>query len=457
MREPFTPRRHQVIGTAHALENRRCNLWADPGLGKTAMVLNVLEALHLMGSRFAEPALVLAPLNVARRVWSDEAALWEHLDRFTVRNVVGTADDRRRALRGKGQVYVTNYENVQWLVDKVGNDWPFRFVIADESTKLKSFRLRNGGKRAAALAKIVKHTGRWVNLTGTPSPNGLTDLWGQAWFLDGGERLGRTYTQFIKRWFEENKYTHAVEPHDWAHDEIIEALSDVTLSLEASDYMDDLPELIEQTIHVSLPPRAMKVYRDFETQLLTELSENNFVIAGSVADKTMKCLQVCSGALYTDGAGSAHETLHSAKIDALKDLVDELGGKSLIVAYHFRHDLARLQQAFPSGRPLNTTQNQDRWNAGSLQIGFAHPASIGHGINLQHGGHHLAFFSHDWSLENYQQIIERIGPVRQKQAGYNRPVFIYHIQAQDTVDEDVLLRLNGKADVQSLLRARLKA
>jgi SNF2 family DNA or RNA helicase len=446
----FEPRPYQQRIIEHIATHPRVNVWADPGLGKSSATLTALDILWMSGSRF-HPALVIAPLRVARGVWSAEIQKWDHLHGMTVSRIVGNAKQREAALRAKADVYTINYENLVWLVDKLGSDWPFRVVVSDESTRLKNFRLRHGGKRAQALAKVTKMTGRWVNLTGTPAPNGLIDLWGQQWFVDGGERLGKTFTAFKERWFCENAYTREISPWPHAETEISGLLSDVTISLRAADHFD-LPDAIHNAIEVELPPAAQAQYDAMEEQMFLEL-QGKEIEAVNAAAKSIKCLQIASGFAFTDKEG-AWEPLHTMKLDALRGLLDELSGKPLVVAYHFKPDLARILKAFPQARELRTQQDEDDWNAGKIPMLVLHPASAGHGLNLQYGGHHMCFYSTWWDLELNDQVMERIGPVRQAQAGLHRPVFYHRIVAAGTVDETVAERLVTKRSVQDALRER---
>lgn len=448
---PFTPRHCQQLMTHTIIDTPRCNIWAEPGMGKTSATLAALDMLWLCGSAF-KPALVIAPLRVARDVWQQEAAKWRCFQHLKVERVLGTPRARKAALKRKADIYVTNFENIPWLVEHYSADWPFRIVIVDESTKLKGFRLRQGGKRARMLAKIVRFTGRWVNLTGTPAANGLIDLWGQNWFVDRGERLGRTFTAYKTRWFYENVYKRRFEPMLHAEEAITQALEDVTLSLKAEDFFD-ITAPIHNTIGVTLPDRARKVYDDMESQLFTAL-DNGEVTAANAADKTGKCLQIAAGALYTDAKGN-WEKVHDAKLDALDDLLEEAAGEPLLCAYHWKSDLARILARFPDAQEIRSEQSIDDWNARQVPLGVLHPASAGHGLNLAEGGHQLVFFTPWWNLEEYLQVIERIGPTRQAQLGRQRPVIIHSLIARDTLDEAVVERRRGKQSVQDLLTRRL--
>lgn len=443
----------------HIVLNDRVNVWAGMGTGKTVSTLTALDALTLLDDPF--PALVLAPLRVAQSTWPSEVRKWAHLHGLKVRAAVGDTNARVAAVYAGADIVATNYEQVPWLVDHWGDRWPYKTVIADESTRLKSFRLRQGGVRAQALGKVAhKHVKRWVNLTGTPAPNGLRDLWGQAWFLDAGQRLGRTFSAFENRWFASKQvgsspFARQLTPLPHAQAEIEERLRDLTITVRAEDFLD-LPPLIENTIRVELPPTARRHYRELEREMFTVLSGGLEVEAFSAAAKTMKCLQAANGALYIDDQGNWKE-LHDAKFEALLSVIEEAAGAPVLVAYHFKSDLARLQRILPSARTLDTDpRTLEQWNRGEIPVLLAHPASAGHGLNLQDGSNHIVFFSLNWNLEEHEQIIERIGPTRQAQAGYNRPVYVHRIVAADTVDELVLMRLQSKASVQQVLLEAMK-
>lgn len=468
MTREFTPREYQHAIIDHILRVPRCGLWASMGTGKTVSTLTALDILDLTEPG---PTLVLAPKRVAQSTWPDEAKKWSHLAHLEVSAVVGDVDARRAALRRDVPIYTTNYENLPWLVEHLGERWPFSKLVLDEATRVKSFRgsyqtsksgkefLRlDSGVRAKALATVA-HTRveRIIELTGTPSPNGLQDLWGQAWFLDKGRRLGRTFKGFADRWFQAipggDGYSQ-IRPLPTAQDQIQDRLRDICLSLDAKDYFD-LKEPIVTVVRVDLPPKARRLYRDMEREMFMSVDGNDIEAVGAAA-KTIKCLQIANGAAYADEQHNWVE-IHDEKTQALESIVGEASGAPILVAYHFKSDLARLVRAFPQGRVLDDDPQTIRdWNAGRIRLLFAHPASAGHGLNLQDGGNILVFYSHWWDLEQFQQIVERIGPVRQMQAGHDRPVWIYHIVATDTVDELVMARRDSKRGVQDLLLEAMK-
>ena len=442
----FEPHDYQRSIIDHITDHQRCNVWASMGSGKSASLLTAADILWLAGSNLS-PALVLAPLRVARDVWPGETEKWDHLNGITVSPIVGTPKQRADALKVKADVFTINYENVQWLVEQFPKRWPFKWCIADESTRLKGFRLRKGTKRAAALSKVAHQTGRWTNLTGTPAPNGLVDLWGSNYFVDFGERLGATYTAFLTRWFDKNEYTRKITPKDHAEAEITAALSDITISVEV-----EADEPVHMPVYFDLPKRAREQYVSMEDTLFAELGPDIAVEAMTAAAASMKCLQMASGAVYIDDKGNWEE-IHDAKLRILEEIIDETGGQPLLVAHWFKSDLTRLLQRFPFARVLNTKQDMDDWNAGKIAMGLGHPQSIGHGNNLQDGGCIVVFFTQTWNLELRKQFIERVGPVRQVQSGHPRPVLVYDILARNTVDESVQIRIVEKCDVQDALMA----
>lgn len=452
-RRDYVRRSYQHAISAHQLGVPRGGTWAGMGMGKTAETLSTLAALDLVDG----PALVCAPLRVAQSTWPDEAAKWQHLAGLDVVPIVGGKAQRRAALRRQAPVYTTNYEQLPWLVEEMGQAWRFPTIVCDESTRLKGFRLRQGTQRAKALARVA-HTSvrRWINLTGTPAPNGLADLWGQTWFLDRGQRLGRTFDAFSHRWFRPHWSGYGIEPLKQAQAEIEQRLADVCLSLDARDHFD-LHEPVVNVVRVELPAQARRLYDDMEREMFAQIAGHE-VEAFSAAARTIKCLQIANGAAYVDDTATEWVQVHDAKLQALDSIVAEASGMPVLVAYHFRSDLARLQRAFPKGRHLDQNPQTIRdWNAGRVPLMFAHPASAGHGLNLQDGGNILVLFGHWWDLEQYLQIVERIGPTRQAQAGHDRPVFVHQIVAADTVDELVLARRESKREVQDLLLEALKA
>lgn len=464
----FKRRPYQKAITGHIIKHARCNVWATMGSGKTGATMWALDAMFSTGILDeSDRVLILAPLRVASGTWPEEQRKWK-FPALRVIDATGNAEHRIEALATSANVVCLNYDVLEWLVEYYGNDWPFTVVVADESTRLKSYRSRGGSKRARALAKVAhKKIRRFINLTGTPAPNGLKDVWGQMWFLDAGERLGTSYQSFSDRWFVSKQVgssplARQISPRTGAETEIHQKCADLSITIDAAEYFGcDKPVVVP--IVVELPKKARKIYDDMENALFAEL-ESGEIEASNAAAKTAKCLQIAGGACYIttdDGEASKEWTeIHKAKLDALESIIEELNGSPLLVAYQYKHDLVRLLKRFPQGRAmrkgLKGNNDMADWNAGKVPIMFVHPASAGHGLNLQDGGCHLAFFNDTWNYEQYAQIVERIGPVRQHQAGHPRTVYIYIIQARGTLDEVVALRRDDKAEVQDLLMDYMK-
>lgn len=465
----FKRRPYQVAITKHIISNERCNVFATMGAGKTGATLWALNMMYQAGILDeSDRVLILAPLRVASGTWPAEKRKFS-FPALTVIDATGNESQRMDALASSANVICLNYDVLEWLVEFYGTSWPFTVVVADESTRLKSFRTRGGTKRSKALGRVAhKYVKRFINLTGTPAPNGLKDLWGQMWFLDKGERLGTSFKAFTDRWFTsrqvgESQYSREVTPCKGADTEIHKRCADLSVTIDAAEYFGcDKPVFIP--VKITLPSKARKIYDAMEQELFAEL-ESGEVEAANAAAKTSKCLQIAGGAVYVtgeDGEASKEWTeIHKVKLDALESIVEELNGAPLLVAYQFKHDFIRLQKRFPHGKPMRkgSKGNEDMaaWNRGEYPIMFVHPASAGHGLNLQDGGHHLAFFSDTWNLEQFLQVIERIGPVRQFQSGHPRPVYIYIIQAEGTLDELVAARRDSKNEVQDALMEYMKA
>jgi SNF2 family DNA or RNA helicase len=452
MRE-FKPHAYQGALIEHMQRHERCNAWAGMGMGKTVSALTAIS--HRIEFGFDEgPVLVVAPLRVAQSTWPDEQQKWSHLKDVPVKFLGGTLSQRLRATLDEAAVFTINFEQLPWLVDHFGARWPYRSVIVDESTRLKGFRLRQGTARAKALARVA-HTSkvhRWVNLTGTPSPNGLTDLWGPQWFIDKGDRLGLTYSAFMDRWFNQDTRTYAITALPHALEEITQRLQDCTLTLEAKDYFD-LAAPVHQTVWVDLPRKARRQYDEMHRDFVTAVAGKT-IDAKTAADKSLKCLQLANGAIFGE-RGTWHE-VHDAKLDALESVINEAGGP-VLCAYQFTHDRDRILKAFPKAQLLGDNPQTIRdWNAGRVPLLVVHPKSAGHGLNLQHGGNILCFFGHWWDLELRDQMVERIGPTRQKQSGYDRPVLIYDIVERETVDALVLNAHATKRSIQAIVLESMK-
>lgn len=451
MSQLWVPHDYQYETTDFIKANKRCGVWAPMGGGKTVCVLTALDHLQLVEDVF--PALVMAPLRVARTVWGPEIEKWQHLNHLRYSIITGKPSERDRALSTEAEIYAINYDNLVWLAEEMGKDWPFKTVVSDEFTKLKGFRVRQGTKRGQALKPYAfDQIQRLIGLTGTPAPNGLKDLWGPTWFIDRGLRLGDSFSAFEDRWFQRGKDGYSLEPMEHAESEIHAKVHDIYITVKGLDV--DKP-IINQ-VFIDLPEKIRKIYKDMEKKKFAEIKEKG-VGAANAAVKTSKLLQIANGAVYTGDSDKPEENgiwedLHDEKIDALKSIIEEANGMPVLVAYNFKHDLKKLLKAFPQGRVLDAKPSTEAdWNKGKIPILFAHPASAGHGLNLQYGSNIIAFFGVDWNLENFMQIIERIGPMRQKQAGFDRPVFVHLILARNTMDLGVYDRLTGKKSVQDAL------
>lgn len=474
-----TPRDYQRAIREFSLNTDRANIWAGTGTGKTGTGLDLYDSLRRYNE--VKRLLVVSTKRVAAMVWTNEHAKWENFQHLSIATAVGTPDQRIAAIRRNADITTINYENLPWLADKLGEDeWPWDMVIADESTRLKSLRIdtrtsskgkvyvrqSGGSARAYKIARLThKNVLRWYNYTGTPAPNGLIDLWGQNWYIDKGQRLGRTFTAFQNRWFQsvragDDAHVIKLEPFPHADAEIKKLMRDVSLTIEAKDYFD-LPPLIMNPIPIYLSDKARQHYREMEKAMFTEIRENQ-VEAFNAGSKSMKCRQLASGAVYVepdDGSDiKPWVVVHDDKIEALKDIVAEAAGAQLIIAYQFRSDLARLQKAFPEGRYFDDKPSTlAAFRSGQTQLWFIHPASAAHGIDgMQDACHNIVWFSMTWNLEEFEQLIERIGPTRQAQAGLNHSVYCHLLVAQDTVDEEMVERIETKASVQDSLRAAMK-
>ena len=446
MTRTFVPHDEQLPAIEHLVRSKRCGLWMPMGSGKSVTTLTALERLDAVEQVY--PALVLGPKRVIEVTWLDEVAKWAHTAHLRVSVVSGSRRERELALRRPADLYCMAYDNLDWLVEHVGDDWPFRTVVADELTKLKSFRLRQGGKRAGALGKVA-HTAvdRFIGLTGTPAPNGVKDLWGQTWFIDKGERLGKTFSAFEQRWFRKGYDGYSLVPYEHSQSEIMNAISDIYLTVKSLQ----VDEPISVAVPVKLPRAVREAYDAVERDLFAEIEIAGVgaleIEAANAAVRLGKCMQIASGAVFEEG-GAVWQRLHDAKLDALESIVEEANGMPVLVSYAYTHEAERILKRFKQAKRLEGAADVRAWNAGKIPMLVVHPASAGHGLNLQDGGNILAFFGLTFNLEHYMQVIERIGPLRQKQSGYDRPVYLYHIVAEDTFDQVALDRLAGKRSVQ---------
>lgn len=445
----FKPHVYQQFAIDRIIERDAVGLFLDMGMGKTACALTAAaELLHNYFS--ATKVLVIAPLRVAEDTWSRESKKWDHLQYLRVSKALGSEKDRIRALEARADIWVINRENVEWLVDHYGKKWPFDMVIVDELSSFKSSKAR----RFRALRKVRPLIKRIYGLTGTPAPNGLMDLWAQIYLLDLGERLGKTITGYRDRYFTPGKRNQAIiyewKPKEEAEAAIHNKLSDLCVSMTAKDWLE-LPERINNTVVVRLPEAARKQYDQLERDLILPFA-NGDIEANTAAVLSNKLLQMANGAAY-DENGQV-KAFHTAKLEALGDLIEAANGKSVLVFYAYKHDLDRIRTHFwgINPRTLDSAEDIKAWNAGKIQLLLAHPASAGHGLNLQAGGHIIVWYSPPWSLEWYQQ-----GNGRLDRQGQDEGVIVHHLVAENTLDEEVMLRLGGKAKGQDALIEAVKA
>ena len=434
---------YQRKAVSFVLNERRCMLALDMGLGKSVSTLTAIS--DMLDGFTANKILVVAPLRVANSVWAQEALRWGHLQHLRVSVCTGSDKARRAALALDADVYVINRENVPWLVDNYGKKWPFDVVVIDESSSFKN----PSSKRFKALRKMLPEIESIVLLTGTPSPNGLLDLWSQMYLIDYGERLGRTMTGYKQRFFEADYFGRKFEPRAGSPEKIHALMSDKVIHMSAEDYLD-MPARIDFPVSVDLPSAALDGYLEFERTMLAEIDDQE-IEATTAAVLANKLLQYAGGAVYTDANKNWAET-HSAKLDALSDIIDDNPNETMLVAYNYKSDLERLLARFPQARVLDKQQDTiDDWNKGRIPLLLAHPASAGHGLNLQSGGALCVWFSLNWSLEYYQQFNARL-----HRQGQTRPVRIAHIVANNTIDQRVLSVLQNKNATQKSLLDALK-
>lgn len=441
----YNPHNYQAYSTDFIINHKAAGLFLEQGLGKTVITLTAIWIL-LYDYFDSTKVLVIAPLRVARDTWSRECEKWEHLRGLTISKVLGSERERKMALYQKADIYVINRENVEWLIKN--KEWDFDTVIIDELSSFKS----PSSKRFRALKKVRHKIKRIVGLTGTPAPNGLLDIWSQIYLLDGGERLGRTYSGYRSRYFHPQKYVNGGIPTDYqinedAEEKIYEKISDICISMKALEYLK-MPECIFNKVPIELDEKEMKLYRQLERDLLLPLDDSE-VDAVNAAVLSNKLLQMAGGAVY-DEFGDV-KTIHDKKLDALEDLIEAANGKPVLVYYGFKHERDRIKNRFDVGE-INTSEDIAKWNRGEMQIALCHPASTGHGLNLQDGGCTIIWFSMTWSLELYQQANARLWRQGQKQT-----VVIHHIIAKNTIDERVMIALENKDTSQAALIEAVRA
>lgn len=441
----YEPHGYQEYATNWILNKDKVGLLMDMGLGKTVCTLTAIEELIYNYFDIVK-ALVIAPLRVAEDTWTVEAEKWDHLKHLKISKILGNEKERRAALNIKADIYVINRENVVWLVKECGKHWPFDMVVVDELSSFKSPK----SQRFKALRKV--RAKRIVGLTGTPSPNGLMDLWSEIYLLDQGERLGRTLTSYRDQYFMPDKRNQNIifsyKPKEEAEEVIYKKLSDICISMKAEDYLE-LPERIDNIIPVNLQKDVEEKYKKFEKELLLPLKDSD-IVANNAAVLTNKLLQFANGAIYDENDEVVE--IHNEKLKALEEIIEAASGKPVLIFYAYKHDRDRLKKYFKSAKELKTLEEIKKWNNGEIEIMLVHPASAGHGLNLQAGGNIIIWFGLTWSLELYQQANARLYRQGQKQN-----VIIHHLVARGTIDEDVMKALENKSVGQEVLLQAVKA
>ena len=443
----YTPHSYQQRATDLVVSKKSVGLFLDMGLGKTVITLTAVNEL-IYDCFEVSRVLVIAPKRVAEDTWTREHKKWDHLRELRISKVLGTAAQRLRALEQDADVYVIGRDNVVWLVDHYSKKkhWPFDMIVIDELSSFKNPQ----AKRFRALRKILGVTQRVVGLTGTPSPNGLMDLWAQVYLLDRGERLGRTIGAYREKYFRagaRNGYVvYKWEPLKGAKEQIEEKISDICVSMSAADYLT-LPERIDNVIPVKLTDAEMELYKRMEQDQLLQIEDSDVVALNAAAVMT-KLLQIANGSVYSmDGTVV---NIHDAKLEALQEIIDTTDSP-VLVFYSFKHDLDKILEAVSGARVLNGPEDIRDWNDGKVRVLLAHPASVGYGLNLQEGGHTIVWYGLTWSLELYKQANARL--YRQ---GQEKPVIIHHLIAEGTVDEQAMAALQAKDTSQAALLAALK-
>lgn len=441
----YVPHDYQTRAKDFILEHPKAGMLLEMGLGKTVITLTAIDVL--INELFeVDRVLVIAPKRVAEDTWTREHAKWDHLRHLRVSKVLGSPEQRRRALAVDADIYVIGRDNVVWLVEQCRQSWPFDMVVIDELSSFKNPQ----AKRFRALKKVIPKASRVVGLTGTPSANGLMDLWAEIYLLDRGERLGHTLGAYREKYFRPGARNGYVvfkwEPLRGSREKIEAAISDICISMSADDYLT-LPKRIDNLIPVKLSPQEMKQYMTMEAEQLLHIDDEDVVALNAAAVMT-KLLQIANGSVYSHEGNVVR--LHDAKLEALLEIIDTTDSPVLIF-YSYKHDLAAIKAAIPGARTLDGPEDIAEWNAGRVQVLLAHPASVGYGLNLQEGGHVIVWYGLTWSLELYQQANARL--YRQ---GQDKPVIIHHLIAEGTVDEQVMRALQEKDMSQAALMAALK-
>lgn len=448
----YAPHEYQKYAIDYIETHPFAAVLLDMGLGKTSITLTAIGDL-LFDSFEVHRVLVIAPLRVARDTWSAELQKWDHLHSLNYSVVVGSEAERKAALMRKADIYIINRENVQWLIEKSGTPFHFDMVVIDELSSFKNHQ----SKRFKALMQVRPRIKRVVGLTGTPASNGLMDLWAEFRILDMGQRLGRFITKYRTDYFMPDKRNgqiiYSYKPLPYAEDAIYKKIGDITISMKATDHLQ-MPELISNEYTVQLSDEEKSHYEELKQELVLTLGDGE-ITAANAASLSGKLSQMANGAIYDDDGNTIH--IHDRKLDALEDIIEAANGKPILVAYWFKHDLIRISERLKKLHipfsHLGDSSSIRRWNNGEIPVALIHPASAGHGLNLQSGGSTLVWFGLTWSLELYQQTIARLW----RQGQTSKTVVVQHIIVDDTIDDQILRALKAKDKTQSALIAAVKA
>ena len=432
----FKPHNYQKYAIDYIINNPLAMLFLDMGLGKTVITLTAINTL--IYDRFeVNKVLVIAPIRVAKNTWPDEIKKWPHLSYLTYAVAVGDVKQRKKALEENADITIINRENVSWLINESGYEFDYDMLVIDEISSFKN----PSSLRFKALRKVRPFIDRVVGLTGTPTSNGLLDLWSQFYLIDKGQRLGKFVTHYRNRFFDYNPYTHTYTPLKHAKRDIFKRIDDITVSMKAIDLLE-MPEQVIIEKVVDMDSNSRKLYGQLKDDQILQLGDA-IIDSVNAAVLSNKLIQMANGNVYDEDKNTIH--LHEAKLDGLEDIIEQANGQSLLVAYWFKSDLDAIKSRFPQAREIKTSEDIKDWNEGKISLALMHPASAGHGLNLQKGGHILVWYSLIWSLELYQQTNGRL--YRQGQS--NNSVTIVHILCRDTIDAQVYDSLHNKNRTQA--------
>ena len=455
---------YQEKSVSHVVDNRNSMLFLDMGLGKTVATLTAV--IDLFDTLDVHGVLIVGPLRVIQSVWKQEAQKWEHTRHLTFSTITGTPDQRTNALMAKADIYLINYDNLVWLEEQIQHRYlrrnkplPFNMLVADEVSKFKATRMRQGTKRGNAVLKLLPLLPYRVGLTGTPSSNGLEDLFGQFLVIDGGVRLGTSFGRFRSTYFYQTDWNgYKWKPFEKAQGQISEKIGDITLNLNAEDYLD-MPDKITNDIMLSLPPKLQQKYDDIEKDMMVELESGHKVDILNEASKMNRCLQFANGGMYVEPGSPEWESIHDVKLDALDDIIEEASGNPVLVVYQYQHDAKKIKRRYPDAVWIKSTMSEKDfnqaladWDEGNLRMIIGHPASMGHGIDrLQRRGRTLVWYGLTWSLDLYDQTNARLW-----RQGQKHPVIIHRLLMQATTDEAVKLAIESKATDELTMRQAIE-